>query len=95
MGGRFKREGTYVHLWLIHVDVRQKTAFCKAVILQLKKKEKKNKEATLQCRGPGFNPWSRNEDPSCHGTTGPTSHSRASTQHLEVRPPQRDPSCCS
>jgi len=21
MGGRFKREGTYVYLWLIHVDV--------------------------------------------------------------------------
>ena len=25
MGGRFKREGTYVHLWLIHVEVQQKT----------------------------------------------------------------------
>ena len=23
-GGRFKRERTYVHLWLIHVDVWQK-----------------------------------------------------------------------
>ena len=23
-GGRFKTEGTYVHLWLIHVDVWQK-----------------------------------------------------------------------
>ena len=23
-GGRFKREGTYVHLWLIHLDVWQK-----------------------------------------------------------------------
>ena len=37
VGGRFKREGTYVYLWLIHVDVRQKpTKFCKAIILQLK-----------------------------------------------------------
>ena len=37
-GGRFKREGTYVYLWLIHVDVWQKpTQFCKAIILQLKK----------------------------------------------------------
>ena len=37
MGERFKREGTYVHLWLIHVDVWQKpTQYCKAVILQLK-----------------------------------------------------------
>ena len=41
VGGRFKREGTYVHLWLIHVDVWQKpTQFCKAIILQLKKKKK-------------------------------------------------------
>ena len=39
MGGRFKREGTYVYLWLISVDVQQKTTkFYKAIILQLKKK---------------------------------------------------------
>ena len=25
VGGRFKREGTYVYLWLIHVDVWQKS----------------------------------------------------------------------
>jgi len=38
MGGIFKREGTYVYLWLIHIDIWQKTAkFCKAIILQLKK----------------------------------------------------------
>ena len=37
MGGRCKREGTYVYLWLIHVDVWQKpTQYCKAIILQLK-----------------------------------------------------------
>ena len=37
MGGRFGREGTWVHLWLILVDVWQKTTrFCKAIILQLK-----------------------------------------------------------
>ena len=35
--GRFKREGPYVYLWLIHIDVRQKpTQYCKAIILQLK-----------------------------------------------------------
>ena len=41
-GGRFKRAGTYVYLWLIHVDVWQKpTQYCKAVfILQLKEKQK-------------------------------------------------------
>ena len=42
MGRRFKREGTYVHLWLIHVDVRQKSnQYCKAIILQLKNLKKK------------------------------------------------------
>ena len=38
VGRRFKREGTYVYLWLIHVDVWQKpTPYCKAIILHLKK----------------------------------------------------------
>ena len=41
VGRRFKREGTYVYLWLIHVDVGQKpTQFYKAIILQLKTKFK-------------------------------------------------------
>ena len=36
IAGRFKREGMYVYLWLIHVDVCQKTTkFCKAIILHL------------------------------------------------------------
>ena len=35
--GRFKKERTYVYLWLIHVDVWQKpTRYCKAVVLKLK-----------------------------------------------------------
>ena len=35
--GRFKKEGTYMYLWLIHVGVWQKpTQYCKAIILQLK-----------------------------------------------------------
>ena len=35
MGGKFKKEGIYVYLWLIHVEVLQKTTkFCKAIILQ-------------------------------------------------------------
>ena len=39
VGGRFKREGTYVYLWLIRGDVWQKpTQYCKAIILQLKTK---------------------------------------------------------
>ena len=37
MKGKFKKEETYVYLWLIHVDVWQKPAqYCKAIILQLK-----------------------------------------------------------
>ena len=41
MGVRFKREGTYVYLWLIHIDVWQKpTQQCKA-IPSIKKKKKK------------------------------------------------------
>ena len=37
VGGSFQREGTYVYLWLMHLDVWQKpTQYCKAVILQLK-----------------------------------------------------------
>jgi len=44
MGGRFKREGIYVYLWLVHVEVWQKTTkFCKAIILQLKKKRKRER----------------------------------------------------
>ena len=42
VGGRFKREGTHVHLWLIRVDVWQKpTQHCKTIILQLKIKKEK------------------------------------------------------
>ena len=37
MGERFKREGTFVYLWSIHVDLWQKSIqYCKAVIIQLK-----------------------------------------------------------
>ena len=37
VGGRFKREGTYVCLWLIHADIWQRpTQYCKPIILQLK-----------------------------------------------------------
>ena len=37
VGRTFKREGTFVCLWLIYVDIWQKpTQHCKAIILQLK-----------------------------------------------------------
>ena len=51
---RFKREGTYVHLWLIHDDVWQKpTQYCKATIYRLKinKLTLKRKDNTLIERG--------------------------------------------
>ena len=56
MGGKFKRERTYVYLWLIHVAVWQKPKqYCKAITLQVKMiskiykaKEKKNKELKLE-----------------------------------------------
>jgi len=36
VAGRFKWEGIYVYLWLIHADVWQKpTQYRKAIILQL------------------------------------------------------------
>ena len=36
VGRRFKREGAYVYLWLIHVDVWQKpTQYCIVIMLQL------------------------------------------------------------
>ena len=48
MGGRFKREGTYGYLQLIHVDVWQKpTQYCKVIILQLKVNKFHYKKHTL------------------------------------------------
>ena len=42
MGGS---RGTYVYLWLIHVDVWKKsTQYCKAIILQLKRKKGEKKK---------------------------------------------------
>ena len=44
VGGRVKREGTYVHLWLIHADVWQKpTQYYKANILQLNINKRRKK----------------------------------------------------
>ena len=44
MGGRFKREGTYVYLWLIHAYVWQEpTQYCKTIILRLKIDKLKDK----------------------------------------------------
>ena len=53
MGGRFKTEGTYVYLWLIHVDVWQKpTQYCKVIILQLRinKLKKLKRDHKVKCQ---------------------------------------------
>ena len=66
MGGRLNREGIYVYLWLIHVEVWQKTTkFCKAIILQ----EHKIKTTTTtkncsvcydpDCQRLQHSPWNR------------------------------------
>ena len=48
-GGRLKREGTYVYLWLIHVELWQKTTkFCKVIVPQLKNKQIFLKEIGLE-----------------------------------------------
>ena len=40
VGERVRREGTYIYLWLIHVDIWQKpTQYCKANYPPLKKRE--------------------------------------------------------
>ena len=48
---RFKREGLYVYLWLIHVEVWQKTEKCwKAIIFQLKKIYDRKRDTDVQNR---------------------------------------------
>ena len=43
--GRFKREETFIYLWLIHGDVWQKpTQYYKAIMLQLKINKLKKKK---------------------------------------------------
>ena len=52
VGGKFKREGTYIHLWVIHVDVWYKTTkFCRATILQFKNKLRKSLRFTISTLG--------------------------------------------
>ena len=53
-GGRFRREGTWVYLWLILIDVWQKTTkFYKANTLQFKKVGEKTNLWVLRKRKQG------------------------------------------
>ena len=48
VGRRFKRKGTHVYLWLIHVDVWQKpTQYCNVITLQLKINKSKKKKKII------------------------------------------------
>ena len=45
VGGRLKREGMYVYIWLINFVVQQKLAqHCEAIILQFKKRDREKKK---------------------------------------------------
>ena len=63
VGGRFKREGIYVYLWLIHIAIWQKpTQHCKAIIFQLKINKGLPwwlRESICQCKRHEFDPWAR------------------------------------
>ena len=66
VGGRFKREGTYVYLWLVHGDVWQKPSqYCKAIILQLKinkKIKKQNNKSVLLMKKKAEEPFQMKGD---------------------------------
>ena len=76
MGKGFKRERSYVYLWLIHVEVWQKTTiFCKAIILQLKNKKrlkiflkKKKKDCQEKYQWPQICRWYHSNDRKWRGT---------------------------
>ena len=49
VGGSFRRDRTYVYLWLIHVDIWWKPSqYCKAIILRLKINKLKEKTNALK-----------------------------------------------
>ena len=87
VGKRFKREGMYVYVQLIH-DLP--TQHCKAIILQFKKKKKKaylKKKNLPQYWGCGFDPWSGNAacEPqllSAHITTRESAPQQCCTMQL-------------
>ena len=65
VGGRFKREGTYIYPWPIHVDVWQKpTQYCKAIILQLKINKFNYKTTTKKHRW--VNKWKKKKKAACN-----------------------------
>ena len=62
VGGGFRSEGTHVHLWPIHIDIRQKPGqYCKVIILQFK--NKLEKEMATHSRTLAWRiPWTEEQD---------------------------------
>ena len=82
--GRFKKEGIYVYLWLIHVDVWQKPRqYHKAIILQLKKE----KGIHLLMQGTRVQSLVQ-EDFTCRGATKPMHYNKKS--HCNKKPMHSD-----
>jgi len=95
LGGRFKTEGTYVYLCLIHVDVWQRTTkFYKAIILRLKINKKFKKTIRNSCHPPSIH------HPSTHQTIKPYTLQPSihpPTHHLSIHLPTHSsthPSIC-
>ena len=68
MGGSFKSERIYVYLWLIHVEVWQKTAkFCKAINLQFK--INKILKSMILAQKQNIDQWNKIESPEINRST--------------------------
>ena len=72
-GGRWEGGsgwGTHVHPWLSHVNIWQKTQYCKVISLQLKKKRTKYCHY-CDMEGPRYyhNGWSKSEKDKYHMTS--------------------------
>ena len=65
VGGRSKREGTYVYIWSIHFIGQQKlTQHCKATIFQ--KKEKSNVLSFFFFSLRGYSQWLGGKESTCN-----------------------------
>ena len=84
VGGRFKREWTYLYLGLLHIVVCQKpTHYCKAIILQLKVDKLKKKKMRLVSQAVERHGWSCLD----HREASGSGRRRAKDQHSLQRSP--------
>ena len=90
-GRRSKRQGICVCIWLFHLAVQQKlTQHCKAIILQLKKKERKKERKKRGERARKLKISSSWGSPKCKTSWGswekPTTRKRDSLKQKEEQP---------